>query len=219
MAHLLLLSLPQCHHASCLAAAAHCSATRRHARATSSSPSSFSRVAIISYRRGHHDPTGGRQYQTSLTSFWSQLGQFEWNVVPFSLQGSSSLLMRVMNQAPTVALDFEGGTANTPRSGASYSAQTCHRSMLGFQWRHNHWAGVLFSIWTTAWRISLPCCSTCSSLRRCLRSSVMSSSIPRAPSASLGSSCRSSASWATDSQRNACPWTHARCRPCSLSPL
>ena len=72
MAHLLLLSLPQCHHASCLAAAAHCSATRRHARATSSSPSSFSRVAIISYRRGHHDPTGGRQYQTSLTSFWSQ---------------------------------------------------------------------------------------------------------------------------------------------------
>ena len=40
------------------------------------------------------------------TSFRSQLGQFEWNVVPFGLQGSSSLLMRVMNQALTVGLDF-----------------------------------------------------------------------------------------------------------------
>jgi len=39
------------------------------------------------------------------TSFRSQLGQFEWNVVPFGLQGSSSLLMRVMNQALTVGLD------------------------------------------------------------------------------------------------------------------
>ena len=29
--------------------------------------------------------------------FRSQLGQFEWYVVPFGLQGSSSLLMRVMN--------------------------------------------------------------------------------------------------------------------------
>ena len=38
------------------------------------------------------------------TSFRSQLGQFEWNVVPFGLQGSSSLLMRVMNQALTVGL-------------------------------------------------------------------------------------------------------------------
>ena len=28
------------------------------------------------------------------TSFRSQLGQFEWNVVPFGLQGASSLLMR-----------------------------------------------------------------------------------------------------------------------------
>jgi len=31
------------------------------------------------------------------TSFRSQLGQFEWNVVPFGFQGSSSLLMRFMN--------------------------------------------------------------------------------------------------------------------------
>jgi hypothetical protein len=42
------------------------------------------------------------------TSFRSQLGQFEWNVVPFGLQGSSSLLMQVMNQALTVGLDFPG---------------------------------------------------------------------------------------------------------------
>jgi hypothetical protein len=41
------------------------------------------------------------------TSFRSQLGQFEWNVVPFGLQGSSSLLMRVMNQALTVGLGTE----------------------------------------------------------------------------------------------------------------
>ena len=33
------------------------------------------------------------------TSFRSQLGHFEWNVVLFGLQGFSSLLMRVMNQA------------------------------------------------------------------------------------------------------------------------
>ena len=31
------------------------------------------------------------------TSFLFQLGQFQWKVVPFSLQGSSSVLMRVMN--------------------------------------------------------------------------------------------------------------------------
>ena len=48
------------------------------------------------------------------TSFRSQLGQFEWNVVPFGLQGASSLLMRVMNQALTVGLDFPGaGPATT----------------------------------------------------------------------------------------------------------
>ena len=47
------------------------------------------------------------------TSFRSQLGQFEWNVVPFGLQGASSLLMRVMNQALTVGLDFPGGPTTT----------------------------------------------------------------------------------------------------------
>ena len=35
------------------------------------------------------------------TSFRSQLGQFQWKVVPFGLQGSSSVLMRVMNEAMT----------------------------------------------------------------------------------------------------------------------
>jgi len=49
------------------------------------------------------------------TSFRSQLGQFEWNVVPFGLQGSSSLLMRVMNQALTVGLDFAGDSAGLER--------------------------------------------------------------------------------------------------------
>ncbi len=46
------------------------------------------------------------------TSFQSQLDQFQWNVVPFSLQGASSLLMRVMNQALTVGLTF-------PRAGSA----------------------------------------------------------------------------------------------------
>ena len=45
------------------------------------------------------------------TSFRSQLGQFEWNVVPFGLQGSSSLLMRVMNQALTVGLGQDATSA------------------------------------------------------------------------------------------------------------
>ena len=44
------------------------------------------------------------------TSFHSLLRQFEWNVVPLGLQGSS-LLMCVMNQALTVGLDFTGCSA------------------------------------------------------------------------------------------------------------
>jgi hypothetical protein len=47
------------------------------------------------------------------TSFWSQLGQFEWTVAPFGLQGASSLPMWVMNQALTVGLDFPDGQAAT----------------------------------------------------------------------------------------------------------
>ena len=53
------------------------------------------------------------------TSFRSQLGQFEWNVVPFGLQGASSLLMRVMNQALTVGLDFPGGPPQAPTTAAA----------------------------------------------------------------------------------------------------
>ena len=48
------------------------------------------------------------------SSFRSQLGRFEWNVVPFGLQRASSLLMRVMNQALTVELDFPGGPSSAP---------------------------------------------------------------------------------------------------------
>ena len=56
-----------------------------------------------------------REQDRWKTSFRSQLGQFEWNVVPYGLQGSSSLLMRVMNQALTVGLDFSGtGTETSP---------------------------------------------------------------------------------------------------------
>ena len=53
------------------------------------------------------------------TSFRSQLGQFESNVVSFGLQGASSLLMRVMNQALTVGLDFQGGPTPTPAIAAA----------------------------------------------------------------------------------------------------
>jgi transposase InsO family protein len=38
------------------------------------------------------------------TSFRTQLGQFEWKVMPFGLQGSSSVLMRVMNAVMTKGL-------------------------------------------------------------------------------------------------------------------
>ena len=38
-----------------------------------------------------------------------QLGQFQWKVVPFSLQGSSSVLMRVMNEAMTEGRKGAGG--------------------------------------------------------------------------------------------------------------
>ena len=43
------------------------------------------------------------------TSFRSQLGQFEWKVMPFGLQGSSSVLMRVMNAAMTRGLRTNAG--------------------------------------------------------------------------------------------------------------
>ena len=52
--------------------------------------------------------TSGRKQDRWKTSFRSQLGQLEWNVVSCCPQGSSSLLMRVVNQALTVGLDFPG---------------------------------------------------------------------------------------------------------------
>ena len=66
------------------------------------------------------------------TSFRSQLGQFEWNVAPFGLQGASSLLMRVMNQALTVGLDFSAGQAATPpRSPARPDLAPVHGGVPG----------------------------------------------------------------------------------------
>ena len=56
------------------------------------------------------------------TSFRSQLGQFEWNVVRFGLKGASSLLMRVMNQALTVGLGLQGGQATARQQTAELLA-------------------------------------------------------------------------------------------------
>ena len=56
------------------------------------------------------------------TSFRSQLGQFEWNVVPCGLQGASSLLMRVMDQALTVGLDFPGPPPPPPTNSGPAAA-------------------------------------------------------------------------------------------------
>jgi len=51
------------------------------------------------------------------TSFRSQLGQFEWKVMPFGLQGASSVLMRVMNSTMTRGLRSSvEGSAPLPSS-------------------------------------------------------------------------------------------------------
>jgi hypothetical protein len=69
------------------------------------------------------------------TSFRSQLGQFEWNVVPFGLQGSASLLMRVMNQALTVGLDYPGdentGNLRPGGTGPAGGLPTIHAGVPG----------------------------------------------------------------------------------------
>ncbi len=64
------------------------------------------------------------------TSFRSQLGQFEWNMVPSGLQGASSLLTRVMNQALTVGLDFPGDQAAGPAGPAAVPARWLPRPGL-----------------------------------------------------------------------------------------
>ena len=46
------------------------------------------------------------------TSFRSALGQFEWNVVPFGLQGAPSILMRVMRASLSKGLDGRPGPLN-----------------------------------------------------------------------------------------------------------
>jgi hypothetical protein len=66
------------------------------------------------------------------TSCRSQLGQFEWNVVPFGLQGSSSLLMHVTNQALTVGLDYLGeNLACSSRPGPPAGPPPIHAGVPG----------------------------------------------------------------------------------------
>ena len=68
------------------------------------------------------------------TSFRSQLGQFEWKVMPFGLQGSSSVLMRVMNAAMTNGLHSSAdGSAPLPGdrgTGVPGARGPLHRSVV-----------------------------------------------------------------------------------------
>ena len=61
-----------------------------------------------------HPPARVRTSDRRQTSFRSQLGKFELNVVPFGLRGASSLLMRIISQALKVCLDFPRGPTPTP---------------------------------------------------------------------------------------------------------
>ena len=68
------------------------------------------------------------------TSFRSQLGQFEWKVMPFGVQGASSVLMRVMNGAMTRSLRQHGDQPNprpsTVASGVPGAPGPLHRSVV-----------------------------------------------------------------------------------------
>ena len=72
------------------------------------------------------------RWKTSFRSQLARLGQFEWNVVPFGLQGASSLLMRVMNQALTVDLYFPGhGAAGPAHAAPQRGLPPIHRGVPG----------------------------------------------------------------------------------------
>ena len=64
--------------------------------------------------QGHHQ-VRLREADWWNTSFLSQLGQFEWKVMPFGLQGSSAVLMRVMNAA--MARGLHRPAPNSPNLG------------------------------------------------------------------------------------------------------
>ncbi len=71
------------------------------------------------------------------TRFRWQLGQFEWRVVPFGLQGASSLLMRVMNQALTVGLDFPGDQTPNPATAAAAAVPSGPATAAGWRPRQD----------------------------------------------------------------------------------
>ena len=64
------------------------------------------------------------------TSFRSQLGQFQWKVMPFGLQGSSSVLMRVMNVAMTRGLHGPAPTPPATRTGLQGGHGPLHRFVV-----------------------------------------------------------------------------------------
>ena len=103
-------------------------------------------------------------------------------MVLLGLQGPSSLLMRVINQALTDSDSqprLPGGLLPPLPGHTRHLAQICRRSMVRFQGRQDRWAGASLFVWTTSWCTRRRWSSTCSALRRCSRSSVVGSSMPR----------------------------------------
>jgi hypothetical protein len=135
-------------------------------------------------------------------SFSSQLGQFEWNVVPFGLPGSSSLMMRVTDQALTVGLDFSGDMV--PAAGPTRAGRPLlHRGTGASRARQAHSASLCSRILTTA-----RC--TPRRWRRLGRGAVdLPPAQSSSPSASLYGRCSDFAG--TASPRWACRSARARC--------